>query len=67
MWTLPQAAWYRFFGASTDAQRALQFSRSSPGMTTALVGVSTPEHAGENFALARVAPADRAGVLALFM
>jgi aryl-alcohol dehydrogenase-like predicted oxidoreductase len=64
---LPDEVVAAFPGASTDAQRALQFSRSSPGMTTALVGVSTPEHAGENFALARVAPADRAGVLALFM
>jgi len=53
-------------GATTDAQRALQFSRSAPGMTAALVGVSTPEHARENFALARVAPTDRARVLALF-
>ena len=63
---LPEEVAAAFAGATTDAQRALQFSRSAPGMTTALVGVSTPEHAQENFALARVPPADRAGVLALF-
>jgi aryl-alcohol dehydrogenase-like predicted oxidoreductase len=63
---LPAEVAAAFAGATTDAQRALQFSRSAPGMTTALVGVSSPEHAGENFALAQVSPADRAGVLALF-
>ena len=63
---LPEEVAAAFAGATTDAQRALQFSRSAPGMTTALVGVSNPEHAGENFALAQVSPADRAGVLALF-
>jgi hypothetical protein len=35
-------------------------------MTTALVGVSTPEHAREDFALAGVPPADASRVLALF-
>jgi len=63
---LPDEVEEAFSTASPGAQRALQFSRSAPGMTTALVGVSSPEHAGENFALARVPPADRAGVLALF-
>jgi len=40
----------------SDAQRALQFSRSAPGLTTALVGMSDPAHAEENCAAARVAP-----------
>ena len=53
-------------GTASDAQRALQVSRSSPGMTTALVGVSTPEHARDDFALASVPPADRTAILALF-
>ena len=35
----------------TDAQRALQFTRSAPGLTTALVGMSTPEHVRENLQL----------------
>jgi aryl-alcohol dehydrogenase-like predicted oxidoreductase len=64
---LPEEVAVAFAGATTDAQRALQFSRSAPGMTTALVGVSSPEHARENFALAQISPADRAGVLALFV
>ena len=50
----------------TSAQRALQFSRSSPGMTTALVGVSSPEHAAEDFGLARVEPVPPERILGLF-
>ena len=48
------------------ATRAIQFSRSSPGMTTALVGVCTPEHARENFGLAALPPADPSRILTLF-
>lgn len=39
-------------GLSTDAQRAVQFVRSTPGVTTALVGMSRAEHVAE---IARVA------------
>ena len=47
----------RFFpGLSTDAQCALQFVRSTPGITCALVGMSRREHVEENLATARVAP-----------
>jgi aryl-alcohol dehydrogenase-like predicted oxidoreductase len=42
---------------STDAQTAIQFVRSTPGVTTALVGMSRREHVEENLQLARVAPA----------
>jgi len=35
-------------GLENDAQRALQFARSSPGITTALVGMSRVEHVKEN-------------------
>src|SRR5258708_15385781 len=38
-------------GLDTDAQRALQFVRSSPGVTTALVGMKNTDHAIENLAL----------------
>lgn len=41
----------------TDAQTAIQFVRSTPGVTTALVGMSRPEHVAENLQLAAVAPA----------
>ena len=63
---LPDEVEAAFPTAAPGAQRAIQFSRSSPGMTTALVGVSTAEHARENFALAGVSPADLSRVLALF-
>ncbi len=42
---------------STDAQTAIQFTRSTPGVTTALVGMSSRAHVEENLQLARVAPA----------
>ena len=35
-------------GLENDAARALQFVRSAPGITTALVGMSRPEHARAN-------------------
>lgn len=41
-------------GLDTDAQRALQFTRSLPGVTSALVGMSSVDHVRENMALARV-------------
>jgi aryl-alcohol dehydrogenase-like predicted oxidoreductase len=41
---------------STDAQTAIQFVRSTPGITTALVGMSNRAHVEENLQLARVAP-----------
>ncbi len=63
---LPEEVVEAFPEALSGGQRALQFSRSAPGMTTSLVGVSDPSHGRENFALARVAPADPGKVLALF-
>jgi aryl-alcohol dehydrogenase-like predicted oxidoreductase len=45
------------FGLENDAQRALQFARSAPGITTALVGMSRVEHAKANTRLVSVAPA----------
>jgi aryl-alcohol dehydrogenase-like predicted oxidoreductase len=42
---------------ATDAQTAIQFVRSTPGITTALVGMSRVEHVEENLQLARIAPA----------
>jgi aryl-alcohol dehydrogenase-like predicted oxidoreductase len=40
----------------TDAQRAIQFVRSAPGITCALVGMSHSEHVAENLATALVPP-----------
>jgi aryl-alcohol dehydrogenase-like predicted oxidoreductase len=42
---------------ATDAQTAIQFVRSTPGITTALVGMSRVAHVEENLQLARIAPA----------
>lgn len=44
-------------GLENDAERALQFVRSSPGITTALVGMSHVEHVKANAQLAGIAPA----------
>ena len=63
---LPAEIAQAFPGFSTSAQRALQFSRSAEGMTGALVGVSSPEHAAENFELSRHSPAPPETVLSLF-
>ena len=41
---------------ATDAQRAIQFTRSTPGIAAALVGMSRREHVLENLGVARVAP-----------
>ncbi|MBA3320364.1 MAG: aldo/keto reductase [Pyrinomonadaceae bacterium] len=42
---------------ATDALTAIQFVRSTPGIATALVGMSRPAHVEENLQLARVEPA----------
>ncbi len=44
-------------GLQTDAERALQFVRSSPGITTALVGMSHAEHVRANARLVGFPPA----------
>jgi aryl-alcohol dehydrogenase-like predicted oxidoreductase len=44
-------------GLGNDAERALQFVRSSPGITTALVGMSRVEHVKANAKLVGVVPA----------
>jgi aryl-alcohol dehydrogenase-like predicted oxidoreductase len=44
-------------GLQSDAERALQFVRSSPGITTALVGMTREEHVMENVKLVGIPPA----------
>jgi aryl-alcohol dehydrogenase-like predicted oxidoreductase len=44
-------------GLESDAERALQFVRSSPGITTALVGMSREQHVLANAKLVRIPPA----------
>ncbi len=55
-----------FPGLQTDAQRCLQFARSTPGVTTALVAMRSPEHVDENLALASHGPAKPELIDALF-
>lgn len=55
---LPQPVRDALQGLASDAQRALQFARSTPGITCALVGMKTPAHVEENAALAKVATGD---------
>jgi aryl-alcohol dehydrogenase-like predicted oxidoreductase len=43
----------------TDAQRAIQFTRSTPGISVALVGMSQRAHVMENLGVASVPPATR--------
>ncbi|HEY2460034.1 MAG TPA: aldo/keto reductase [Candidatus Acidoferrum sp.] len=45
------------FGLENDAERALQFVRSSPGITTALVGMSHADHVVANARIISVPPA----------
>jgi aryl-alcohol dehydrogenase-like predicted oxidoreductase len=54
---LPISIGDALFGLQTDAQRALQFTRSTPGVTTALVGMKSVAHVEENLALAKIPPA----------
>ena len=51
---------------ATDAQTAIQFVRSAPGVVTALVGMSHVEHVEENLALVQVEPASRESFAQLF-
>ena len=50
----------------TDAQAAIQFVRSAPGITTALVGMSALEHVEENLQLAGVEPLKREQFMQMF-
>jgi aryl-alcohol dehydrogenase-like predicted oxidoreductase len=53
-------------GLKDDASRALQFARSAPGLTTALVGMSQVPHVQANLQLLGVEPASREQFMKLF-
>jgi aryl-alcohol dehydrogenase-like predicted oxidoreductase len=57
---LPESIRQALGSLSTDAQTASQFVRSSPGITTALVGMSRVEQVEENLQLVKVEPLDEA-------
>ncbi|WP_255196955.1 aldo/keto reductase [Halorarius litoreus] len=52
---LPEAVAAKLEG-DTAAQRAINFARSAPGVTCALVGMSSPEHVAENVAAGTFPP-----------
>ncbi len=54
---LPSLIGEAFQGLDSDGQRALQFVRSTPGVTTALVGMKQTAHVDENLQTAKVPPA----------
>lgn len=53
---LPAVIGEHLTGLQTDAQRAIQFVRSTPGVTVALVGMSRSAHVEENLHTATVPP-----------
>lgn len=56
---LPRQVQNWFPQLRTDAQRAIQFARSAPGVICALVGMSHREHVDENLETAAVPPLTR--------
>jgi aryl-alcohol dehydrogenase-like predicted oxidoreductase len=52
---------------TTDAMTSIQFVRSTPGVTTALVGMSSAAHVEENMKLAEIAPAAEEQFAELFV
>ncbi len=63
---LPATIGQALGGLETDAQRALQFTRSAPGVSVALVGMKNAGHVEENLRLASVAPAPPSQFFQLF-
>jgi aryl-alcohol dehydrogenase-like predicted oxidoreductase len=53
-------------GLATDAQRAIQFTRSTPGISVALVGMGRREHVIENLGVAKVPPLGRDAYMRIY-
>jgi len=53
---LPEGLRAAFPGCETDAQRAIEFVRSMPGVASALVGMRRLEHVDENLRCAQISP-----------
>jgi aryl-alcohol dehydrogenase-like predicted oxidoreductase len=64
--SLPDAVREAMGSLPTDAQTAIQFVRSTPGITTALVGMSNVEHVEENLELTGVEPVGDSSFSKLF-
>ena len=63
---LPETITEPLGSLATDAMTAIQFVRSTPGITTALIGMSSLNHVEENLQLAHIEPAHRDDYARLF-
>jgi len=63
---LPDSLRAHFDSSLDDAGRAVQFVRSTPGVTAALAGMSRVEHVDHNLQLRDLAPIDTAAWRAIF-
>jgi aryl-alcohol dehydrogenase-like predicted oxidoreductase len=63
---LPESLLQQLGSLSTQAQAAIQFVRSAPGITTALVGMSSREHVEENLQLVDIPPLSPEQFMKLF-
>jgi aryl-alcohol dehydrogenase-like predicted oxidoreductase len=63
---LPEAIRDPLGSLATDAQTGIQFVRSAPGVTTALVGMSQVAHVEENLQLVGILPAEPDDLVSVF-
>lgn len=63
---LPDFLDAHFKNLSKSSQRALQFARSVPGLTSALVGMKNRSHVLENLEIAKAAPMTESELFAIF-
>jgi aryl-alcohol dehydrogenase-like predicted oxidoreductase len=63
---LPETLREQLGSLATDAQTGIQFVRSTPGVATALVGMSQREHVEENLQLMRIEPVHPEEFMKLF-
>ena len=63
---LPEAIREPLGSLATDAQTGIQFVRSAPGITTALVGMSQLAHVEENLQLVQIEPAKPDDLISVF-
>jgi aryl-alcohol dehydrogenase-like predicted oxidoreductase len=63
---LPAILAEAFPGLGSDAQRAIQFARSTPGVNVALVGMKSVEHVRDALAVAAKPPASTEQLMKLF-
>jgi aryl-alcohol dehydrogenase-like predicted oxidoreductase len=63
---LPEPLREELGSLATDAQTGIQFVRSTPGVATALVGMSHREHVAENLQLMRIEPVHPEEFMKLF-